>query len=1079
MEKSLTNHEVNFQKLERSLSNIQHKVIIAIKQRNLNYIERKLIEISNPSHLNYGRYWTREEIAHLTINSESLQYVQDFLIEFGNSKNYSFSINVSQYKEYLSIVAPISIWEELFNTTFYEYKYLDQFNSMNNDINDITRKQTFHRAHVYSLPKHISNHIITVLNTVQFPHTSSGIGPKQNHVLKSHNIQLNGKCSLDSVSLLSGYVTPALINNVYAIYNNTGNQLTSQCVFATSDQTFSPSDLEIFQSYFGLPIEAVSSVIGTESNDSACAYKSGTNCLEANLDVQYLMAISQGVPTVFYYSDNYWTDFLVEVANMTDPPKVISISYGSVETHVSNSEKYLFSIEAQKLSLQGVTILASSGDQGVLGNGIQSSSACSYLTLFPASSPYVTAIGATSGPESSSTEVACEGSSNSITTGGGFSSYYATPSWQSDAVDGYFSSISIDGISVTSGYDTNGRGYPDISLVGTKYLIKAGGSSGSYKTVHGTSASCPVFAGMISLVNAARKAVGKSTVGWINPTLYKYHSNFTNDVTSGENKCTTSGTICCSQGFTCTTGWDPVTGFGSVNFTRMKDLFLSLGNDLNIPTVSPTSSPLLIPFPTANPTTSFPTTAMPTISTSGWFYEQLYSGSSCSGDILRVIYYPTNQCVPFYKDSSIIKYSKYACSEAGASVKYYSSSSCSDSSQIEELLYSFDCEVQDVTFYYSDGNELSNFYGCTNVSSPSLPQNAYSYIKNVSYAESNRCSTVIRITYSMISYCFNLLDSIGNSYKSYQYTSTHLQFFQETGCTSIEYTTYIHYTISLGACTLYNKYPLAILTKLVNPTNQPTHKPSVCPSYKPTRIPTISMLPSADPSFTPTAYPSINPTESPSIIPSPFPSLTTEQSIHTIIKINLVNVTSFPIQTNTQQALINTTASVMTLNYSSFSYNRSDLLSFINNNERKLSSTNISIITNNSLVTISSFINYDSNPSKYILHLFHNGITALNSSIQDGSFGIILKEQALLFGSNQLKNVTVDSFDFNIISYSSFQSQKDSPSASPNSNRNNQLLSNTIIYSIAGSGFILLILSFSLVYYYIRTKKSCRIQNEN
>ena len=100
-----------------------------------------------------------------------------------------------------------------------------------------------------------------------------------------------------------------------------------------------------------------------------------------------------------------------------------------------------------------------------------------------------------------------------------------------------------------------------MALLGADYITYNGGLK---ITVYGTSASSPVFAGMVSLVNAARLAAGKSALGWLNPALYALSSNFIlNDITSGHNKCTDSG-LCCLQGFTAATGWDPVTGLGSV-----------------------------------------------------------------------------------------------------------------------------------------------------------------------------------------------------------------------------------------------------------------------------------------------------------------------------------------------------------------------------------------------------------------------------------------------------------------------------------------------------------------------------------
>ncbi|KAJ1418651.1 hypothetical protein B484DRAFT_453590 [Ochromonadaceae sp. CCMP2298] len=53
--------------------------------------------------------------------------------------------------------------------------------------------------------------------------------------------------------------------------------------------------------------------------------------------------------------------------------------------------------QAAQLGLQGTTILAASGDDGVAGFGARLFGPvfCSYLAMFPASSPYVTAVGGT------------------------------------------------------------------------------------------------------------------------------------------------------------------------------------------------------------------------------------------------------------------------------------------------------------------------------------------------------------------------------------------------------------------------------------------------------------------------------------------------------------------------------------------------------------------------------------------------------------------------------------------------------------------------------------------------------------
>ena len=141
---------------------------------------------------------------------------------------------------------------------------------------------------------------------------------------------------------------------------------------------------------------------------------------------------------------------------------------------------------------------------------------------------------------------------------------------------------------------------------------------GRQYAISGTSASAPVVAGMISLVNAARLAVGKPSLGWINPTLYENNQYLTNDVTYGVNNCTagTPPAICCKEGFHNTIGWDPVTGFGSINFVAFKDFFLSIGDVAPHPlhSASPTPHPTSKTFaPTSKLTVlPVPDTILPT-----------------------------------------------------------------------------------------------------------------------------------------------------------------------------------------------------------------------------------------------------------------------------------------------------------------------------------------------------------------------------------------------------------------------------------------------------------------------------------
>jgi len=143
---------------------------------------------------------------------------------------------------------------------------------------------------------------------------------------------------------------------------------------------------------------------------------------------------------------------------------------------------------------------------------------------------------------------------------------FAMPSYQSSAVKTYFAQHKPSYGSDRYNTSQMSRGYPDVSANGVNYVVAV---DGNFSYVFGTSASTPTFGSVVTLINSARLAVGKSSVGFINPTLYA-HPGMMNDITSGGNQG------CGTPGFQTVKGWDPVTGLGTPNFPKMLAHWLSL-----------------------------------------------------------------------------------------------------------------------------------------------------------------------------------------------------------------------------------------------------------------------------------------------------------------------------------------------------------------------------------------------------------------------------------------------------------------------------------------------------------------------
>ena len=88
--------------------------------------------------------------------------------------------------------------------------------------------------------------------------------------------------------------------------------------------------------------------------------------------------------------------WMVQVSQMSKPPQVFSISYGADEDRLPTSYGAAFNTIAIKLGLRGITITVSSGDDGALSSSARKNPlGCAYHPSFPATSPYVTAVGGT------------------------------------------------------------------------------------------------------------------------------------------------------------------------------------------------------------------------------------------------------------------------------------------------------------------------------------------------------------------------------------------------------------------------------------------------------------------------------------------------------------------------------------------------------------------------------------------------------------------------------------------------------------------------------------------------------------
>mgnify|MGYP003880592577 CR=1 FL=1 len=344
-------------------------------------------------------------------------------------------------------------------------------------------------------------------------------------------------------------------------------------------ERYNPSDLASFQKLCGLPASPVTQFRG----DKVTLGCSGYTCAEPNLDVEMLRGVAPWA-NFTYWSTNIPNSadttatlvWLTRLSSLPQPSLVQSISWGPPEAGHTSSLLNRMDEEFAKLAARGVTFIASSGDDGV--NSPQARghpSQCGLSPQYPASSPWVTAVGGTIGPEYQKRErtAATDAPRKSdITSGGGFSTAYAQPAYQVAAVQGYLARMKgTSTLPPASTFKSTNRAYPDVALLAHNIdtIVNQALYPGS-----GTSASAPLFAGMVARIMQARLDKGLAPLGLLNVQLYQLADKPTspfNDITVGDNHCTgiygpQQNHTCCPYGFTATTGFDPLTGLGSVDF---------------------------------------------------------------------------------------------------------------------------------------------------------------------------------------------------------------------------------------------------------------------------------------------------------------------------------------------------------------------------------------------------------------------------------------------------------------------------------------------------------------------------------
>ncbi len=581
-------------------------------------LDKLLVEQQDPNSANYHKWLTPEQYAaRFGMSDSDLAKVsawlksQELTVD-GNSR--------SRTKVFFSGTA--AQVESVFHTEFHRY--------------DVNGETAFANAIDISVPQAISSMVLGFRGFDSFRPRPRARVARPNFT--SHQTGNHFVAPGDFATIYN-------LNPLYAA----GLDGTGEKIAVVGQTQIDVADVDAFRSAAGLPPTNLQLV----SVDNTTGFSSGDE-VEADLDVEWSGAVAKNATVLFVYvggnsSKNVFDAFEFAIANNLAP--VVSTSYGNCETNLGTFTAVLRQ-EVQQANTQGQTVMAASGDSGAADCESASAKVASHGLAVdaPGSIPEVTALGgseftgdasgaltgtapntdagadppywgATSGaadnissalgpiPETSwnDTTTSIANGSGLSATGGGVSTQFAKPLWQT-ALTPADSHRDVPDISLSA------SPAHDPTLICSQGSCVTGfrGSDGSLNVVGGTSVSAPAFAGIVAILNQA--TTGALTN--INPTLYSLavsKPTAFHDITSGNNivPCTSGSTGCPATapfqiGFSAGTGYDQVTGLGSIDANVLVTSWPSFDPT---PRFSVGGSPIIV-SPPGQPGTSTVTVSM-------------------------------------------------------------------------------------------------------------------------------------------------------------------------------------------------------------------------------------------------------------------------------------------------------------------------------------------------------------------------------------------------------------------------------------------------------------------------------------
>jgi subtilase family serine protease len=324
------------------------------------------------------------------------------------------------------------------------------------------------------------------------------------------------------------------------------------------------NDISAYEANCGYTNVPLQNVYVGITNGTPPGYSGVANAVaEVSLDIEMVVSMAPGLANVLVYEGNNPYDVYNQIVT-DNAAKQISSSwfFGVGPSHRWHGGGTTLDSLFQTMIAQGQALFQASGDSDAW-TGSQAFSLTS--GPIPMDSPYLTCVGGTSltmngsGASWSSETVwnyaSFGGADANVGSGGGVSTYYGIPAWQTNV-----------SMAANSGSTVN-RNLPDVAL--TADYIAVVHDNGTSDIEAGTSCAAPLWAGFCALANQFDAATNGTTLGFVNPALYAIGGSSAaarslHDITTGSNIGTHTAGL-----YNAVPGYDLATGFGTPAGTNL------------------------------------------------------------------------------------------------------------------------------------------------------------------------------------------------------------------------------------------------------------------------------------------------------------------------------------------------------------------------------------------------------------------------------------------------------------------------------------------------------------------------------